>query len=78
MNFTQWLNECCISSIAKRAKIDISCYDPKELKMGMKDEKEHKDVTKGDPVKTLKIVISHLKEDKKYYSKIKKVIKAHR
>lgn len=75
MNFKQWIiNEVNFKDIAKRAKIDLSCFDKKELKMGYEEEKEHKDVTGGDPVKTLKIAIAHLKEDPKYYTKLKKAM----
>ena len=50
-----------------------------QFKMGMKVELEHgkrskkTDITHNDPVKTAKIVLAHLKEDKKYYSKLKKM-----
>lgn len=45
-----------------------------EVEMGMKEELEHKDVTQGDPVETAKIVAAHLKEDKEYYTKLKRVM----
>ncbi len=44
-----------------------------EIKVGMREETEHKDVTDGDKEKTRKIVDAHLKEDPHYYSKLKKV-----
>lgn len=51
-------------------------YSLTQFKMGMSHEgKEHKDVTKGDPIKTAKIVIAHLKEVPNYYTKLKKVEK---
>lgn len=59
--------------------LDTSSYDPKEIEMGLEVEKEHdgkmgKDV---DVVKSktdlLKIVIAHLREHPKYYSRLKKV-----
>jgi len=50
-------------------------YDFKQFKAGMVIEKEHSDVTKGDPVKTAKIVVAHLKEVPNYYTKLKKVEK---
>ncbi len=73
MKFSEWVLE----KVAKEADIDISKYDKKELKMGMEEEEEHgpngkTDVTKGDPVKTLKITVAHLDEDPKYYTKLKK------
>lgn len=48
-------------------------FDFKQFKAGMATELEHKDVTKGDPVKTAKIVVAHLKEVPDYYTKLKKV-----
>jgi len=47
--------------------------DLRELNMGMEVEKEHDDLTGGDKKKTKMIVDAHLKEDKKYYSKLKKM-----
>jgi len=41
----------------------------------MKVELEHEDITKGDPIKTAKIVMAHLKEVPDYYTKLKKVEK---
>jgi hypothetical protein len=48
-------------------------YSLAQFKAGMRVETEHKNVTKGDPVKTAKIVIAHLKEVPNYYTKLKKV-----
>jgi hypothetical protein len=73
-------NEWQFKKIAKDAKINIKKYDIKQLEMGMKEELEHGkknkklNVTSDDPVKTLKIVIAHLEEDPKYYTKLKKVM----
>ena len=59
--------------------LETSEYDPEEIRMGLEVEKEHsgemgKDVavvkSKND---LLKIVIAHLREDPKYYTKLKKV-----
>lgn len=53
----------------------------KDFKQGLKVEFEHgskdpeTDVTHDDPVKTGKIAWAHLKEDPKYYQKLKKVEK---
>ena len=44
--------------------------DPAEWEMGMKEEREHDDVTGGDPAKVAQIVSAHLKEDPKYYTKL--------
>lgn len=48
-------------------------FDKKQAKMGMDVEKEHQDVTHGDTQMTAKIAASHLKEDPKYYTKLKKM-----
>lgn len=62
----------------KNESVDVSKYDPKEIKMGLEVEKEHdggegKDV---DVVRNkddlMKIVVAHLREDPKYYTKLKK------
>ena len=42
--------------------------NPKEFWMGMNVESEHKDVTKGSPTLTGRIVLAHLNEEKDYYS----------
>jgi hypothetical protein len=48
-------------------------FDKKQARMGMDVEKEHQDVTHGDTQMTAKIAAAHLREDPKYYSKLKKV-----
>jgi hypothetical protein len=48
---------------------------PEEFKCGMKEELEHLDVTGGDKETTKKIVLAHLREDPKYYSKLGTVMK---
>lgn len=48
-------------------------FDKKQAKIGMEVEKEHQDVTHGDQTLTAKIAASHLKEDPKYYTKLKKM-----
>ncbi len=56
--------------------LDISKYDPKQIKMGLEVEQEHNrgDVDVVDSKEDLmKIVIAHLREDPKYYSKLKKI-----
>jgi hypothetical protein len=62
--------------VAKQSKADKQeklHNDLMEMDMGMEVEKEHDDVTGGDPKKKKMIVDAHLKEDKKYYSKLKKM-----
>lgn len=77
----QTFNEWQIDNWAKKLKLDISKFDKKELMMGIKVEKEHdgkmgKDVdVVGDKSDLLKIAIAHLREDPKYYTKLKKVEK---
>ncbi len=74
--FTEWM----FKKIAKDAKLNIDKYDIEQIKMGMDEELEHGkrdkklNVTNNDPVKTLKIVLAHLKEDPQYYTKLKKVM----
>jgi len=45
----------------------------KELKMGMKVEREHT----SDPMQAKKIAMDHLEEHPKYYTKLKKIFKNH-
>lgn len=47
---------------------------PSEKKMGMKVEREHNDVTHGDPKLVEKIVMAHLKEVPDYYTKLKEIV----
>lgn len=54
---------------------DMLVY-PEEFKMGMKEEQEHSDVVGTDKEKIKKVVLAHLKEDNKYYSKLGTVMKA--
>ncbi len=69
-----------LQKIADDGKVDISKIDVKELQMGMKVEKEHDgrmgkdtDVVNGDLTVVLKIAVAHLREDPKYYTKLKKI-----
>ncbi|MHA2427555.1 MAG: DUF5661 family protein [Candidatus Hermodarchaeia archaeon] len=73
-----FLENKAIQQIAQKAGIDISEFDPKELRKGQKVEKEHDgeqgkdlDVVKSD-ADLLKIVVAHLREDPKYYTKLHK------
>jgi hypothetical protein len=51
-------------------------FDPEEMVMGMKDEQEHKHLFTGDNIpdedQVRQVVLDHLKDDPKYYSKLKK------
>ena len=49
-----------------------SKYDEKELKLGIKEEMEEHGM---DVTKATKTAKDHLREDPKYYSKLKKVMK---
>jgi hypothetical protein len=76
--FIEFLENRNLIDMAKKAKIDIKNIDPKELKMGYEDEKEHGGVMGKDtdvvdhPSDYLKIAVAHLRDDPKYYSKMKK------
>lgn len=61
--------------LAKKLRINWDKVDKKQFEMGMKVEQEHRNITKGDPVVTGKIVLAHLKEVPNYYTKLKKVEK---
>jgi hypothetical protein len=50
--------------------INFKKYSLAEFKKGLKVEQEHKDVTKGDPIKTAKIAFAHMKESPEYYKKL--------
>jgi len=85
IKFINWLNNRLYNEynmadakeMAASLKIDISKYDPKELVMGINVEKEHNKDKDIDVVKkkedVLKIALAHLREDPKYYTKLKKV-----
>jgi hypothetical protein len=71
--------EYSLQKIAEKSKIDIEGIDLKQLQMGMEVEKEHDDEKDTDVVPghdkgvIMKIAIAHLREDPKYYTKLKKV-----
>ena len=48
-------------------------YNPKQIAMGMKVEREHDDITKGKKELVRKIVNAHLKELPDYYTRLKKM-----
>ena len=54
---------------------DMLVY-PEEFKMGMKEELEHADVIGKDKESLKKIVLTHLKENPHYYTKLHTVMKA--
>ena len=61
--------------IAEDLKIDLKKYSLDQFRKGLKVELEHRDITHGDPLKTGKIVLAHLKEVPNYYDKLEKVEK---
>lgn len=84
MQFKKWLiyeskyTSKDVKRLAKLAKIDICNYDMKQLVQGINVEKEHMkdkdiDVIKNKEERILKIALAHLREDEKYYSKLKKI-----
>jgi hypothetical protein len=83
MTFKLWLEARTsskymhISNLAKKANLDVTKYNKKEIIDGFETEKEHMsfkklDVIKGHEERILKIALAHLKEDPKYYTKLKK------
>ena len=77
MRWQEFCENKKIQSIAKRGKLDVSKHDPKELRMGFEAEKEHDDGSDVDVVDSeldlVKITVAHLREDPKYYTKLKKI-----
>jgi hypothetical protein len=73
-SFEDFLVEQDTKALAKKYKVD-----PEQLKMGVKVEKEHdgpmgKDTdVVGKKSDIVKIAVAHLREDPKYYTKLKKV-----
>lgn len=53
------------------SKLEFSFEDFAE---GMRVEMEHKDVTGGDPIKTAKIALAHLRERPDYYKLLSKYV----
>jgi len=89
MNFKYWIiNESKytfkdVLRLAKHAKIsedEIAKYDKDQITLGINVEKEHMkdkdiDVIKDVESRIIKIALAHLREDKKYYEKLKKIEK---
>jgi len=81
IDFKTYAENSDLAQIAQKAKIDIKNVDMGQLKMGMSVEKEHDgpmgkdtDVVPGhDKATIMKIAVAHLREDPKYYTKLKKV-----
>lgn len=62
--------EAYCKQLGDKLGVDWKVVDLDEFCDGMFEEEEHKDITGGDPMKTAKIVLAHLKEDRHYYSKL--------
>lgn len=87
MNFKNWIlfeskyTFKDVLRLAKQAKIsnnEIDKYNKNQLVMGINVEKEHMkdkdiDVVKNVENRILKIALAHLREDDKYYEKLKKI-----
>jgi len=52
--------------------VDFDEVDIDEFRMGLQEEEEHEDITRGDWEMTAKIALAHLEEDPEYYSKLKR------
>lgn len=61
--------------LGDKLKVDWDKVSLAEFRKGMKVEREHKDITKGDPMKTARIALAHLKELPDYYTKLAKMEK---
>jgi hypothetical protein len=62
-----------VAALIVRAGGDPKKFNHEEFSRGYTVEKEHKAVTKGNPVLTAKIVLDHLREVPDYYTKLVKV-----
>lgn len=67
MKYKDFFNEDLIPG-GKGDKANLSKFDPKQVAMGIKVEREHS----NDPSKILEIVLDHLTENPAYYTKLKK------
>lgn len=60
-------------AIGEKLKVDFDEVDLEQFRKGLEVEQEHKDVTGGDPIKTAKIALAHLRERADYYTKLEEV-----
>lgn len=56
--------------LGKKLGVDFKKFTVSQFVKGLKFEREHKDLTKGDPIMTAKIAIAHLNEIPDYYSRL--------
>jgi hypothetical protein len=64
-----------VVEIAKKLEVNTKVVPIKTLQIGMNIELEHSNITNGDPIKTAKIALAHLKEFSDYYTKLVKLEK---
>lgn len=67
------LSDAAVDKIAQSIGISFDEYDRNEFIKGLKEELEHKDITKGNMTLTAKIAIAHLKELPDYYTRLDKM-----
>ena len=58
--------------VGDKLGVDWSRVDLNQFRMGLGVELEHRDVTRGNLEMTGTIALAHLREDPKYYTKLKK------
>jgi hypothetical protein len=49
-------------------------YSPRDLLVGMRVEREHRDITHCSPVLSARIALAHLRERPDYYVRLKKYV----
>ena len=83
-SFKNWIKDRKLTfvdalNMAEKLGLDIKKYDPDEIVAGINTEKEHSREKDINVVKSasdlLKIALAHLREDPKYYKKLKKMEK---
>ena len=62
-----------IDKLAQSLGVDFNTISRLEFVKGLKEELEHKDITKGDLTMTAKIALAHLKELPDYYTRLDKM-----
>ena len=62
-----------IVAAAKRLGVNFKVVSLNTLMYGLHVELEHRDVTKGKLIPTLKIVLAHLKEFPDYYVRLRRM-----
>jgi hypothetical protein len=67
-------NDKYLRVLALNVGVDLKKVPFEEFKLGMQEELEHDDITNRYPVMTAKIAAAHLREDPRYYTKLKKAL----